>query len=116
MAPKTVTALCSGARPRSVCSGAHGESSSFSAMQHEYLAGVPWVAWSSTCGRRPNALIEPSLMARPIVAYFFWRVFGIGHDHAWISIGAPIVIAVTLSLVLMVFPLLIAERRLARRN
>jgi hypothetical protein len=56
------------------------------------------------------------LMARPIVAYFFWRVFGIGHDHAWISIGAPIVIAVTLSLVLMVFPLLIAERRLARRN
>jgi ABC-2 type transport system permease protein len=56
------------------------------------------------------------LMARPIFAYFFWRVFGIGHDHDWISIGAPIVIAVTLSLVLMVFPLLIAERRLARRN
>ncbi len=55
------------------------------------------------------------LMARPIIAYFFWRVFGIGHNHGWISIAVPIVIAVTLSLILMVFPLLIAERRLARR-
>lgn len=55
------------------------------------------------------------LMARPIIAYFFWRVFGIGRDHSWISISVPIVIAVTLSLILMVFPLLIAERRLERR-
>ncbi len=56
------------------------------------------------------------LMARPIIAYFLWRVFGIGHDHNWISIAAPIVIAITLSLILMVFPLLVAERRLARRG
>lgn len=55
------------------------------------------------------------LMARPIIAYFFWRIFGIGHDHDWISITVPIVIAITLSIVLMVFPLMIAERRLARR-
>jgi hypothetical protein len=61
-------ALSPALRPLSTCSGGHGESSSFSAMQHVYLAGVPWVAWSSTCGRRPNALIAPSLMARPIVA------------------------------------------------
>jgi ABC-2 type transport system permease protein len=55
------------------------------------------------------------LMARPIIAYFFWRVFGVGSDRSWISIAVPIVIAITLSLGLMVFPLLIAERRLARR-
>ncbi len=55
------------------------------------------------------------LMARPIIAYFFWRIFGIGRDHSWLSITVPLVIAVTLSLFLMVFPLLVAERRLARR-
>ena len=39
-----VTALSGAARPNSVCSGDHGLSSSFSAMQNVYLAGVPWVA------------------------------------------------------------------------
>src|SRR6202042_3345614 len=63
-----VHALSVAASPLSTCSGAHGESSSFSAIQHEYLAGVPWVAWSSTCGRSPNALSEPSRIARPMVA------------------------------------------------
>src|SRR3984957_7650066 len=63
-----VHALSVADSPLSTCSGAHGESSPFSAMQQEYLAGVPGVAWSSACGRSPNALIEPSRMARPIVA------------------------------------------------
>jgi hypothetical protein len=39
-----ITALSGAARPNSVCSGGHGLSSSFSAMQNVYLAGVPWVA------------------------------------------------------------------------
>jgi hypothetical protein len=63
-----VTALSAAARPNSVCSAGHGLSSSFSAMHAVYLAGVPWVAWSSSCGRRPNALIAPSRIARPMVA------------------------------------------------
>jgi hypothetical protein len=36
-----VHALSAADSPLSVCSGGHGESSSFSAMQQEYLAGVP---------------------------------------------------------------------------
>ncbi len=54
------------------------------------------------------------IMARPLMTYFFWRVFGIGHEHAWVGIVTPIVIAVTVSAVLAVIPLLIAEKRLAR--
>ena len=38
-------------------------------MHAVYLAGLPWVAWSSTCGRRPNALIAVRRIARPIVAF-----------------------------------------------
>jgi hypothetical protein len=63
-----VTALSVSASPNSACSPGHGLSSSFSAMQNVYLAGVPWVAWSSSCGRSPNALSTPSRIARPIVA------------------------------------------------
>ncbi|GAA3093176.1 hypothetical protein GCM10020001_005810 [Nonomuraea salmonea] len=37
-------------------------------MQAENLAGVPWVAWSSRCGRRPKTLMAASRTARPIVA------------------------------------------------
>ena len=37
-------------------------------MKQEYLPGLPWVAWSNTCGFSPRALIAPSLMARPTVA------------------------------------------------
>lgn len=54
------------------------------------------------------------LMARPVVRYFFWRMFGAAGDGDWIATVIPIVTAVTSSLALMVFPILIAERRLAR--
>jgi hypothetical protein len=37
-------------------------------MKQEYLPGLPWVAWSNTCGFRPRPLIAPSLIARPAVA------------------------------------------------
>ena len=63
-----VPALSARSSPKSACSGGHGLCSSFSAMHAVYLAGVPWVAWSSWCGRRPKALIAVSLMARPMVA------------------------------------------------
>ena len=63
-----VTALSSGVSPKSTCSGGHGDSSSFSPMQAVYLAGVPCVAWSSSCGRRPRAFIAVSRTARPMVA------------------------------------------------
>ena len=63
-----VTALSAGPNPLSAASDGQGESSSFSAMKQEYLAGLPWVAWSKTCGLRPRPLIAPSLMARPTVA------------------------------------------------
>ncbi len=63
-----VTALSDSVSPKSVCNPGHGLSSSFSPMQNVYLAGVPWVAWSSSCGRSPKALITPSRIARPIVA------------------------------------------------
>ena len=38
-------------------------------MHAVYFAGVPCVAWSSWCGRRPKALMAVSRMARPIVAF-----------------------------------------------
>jgi ABC-2 type transport system permease protein len=54
------------------------------------------------------------LMARPIVRYLFWRMFGGAGDSEWLSTAVPVVTAITASVVLMVFPILIAERRLAR--
>jgi ABC-2 type transport system permease protein len=51
------------------------------------------------------------LMARPVMRFFFWRVLGVTSDAAVI---VPLVIAVTLSAALMVFPLLLAGRRLGR--
>src|SRR5262249_14348209 len=62
------TALSSGPMPLSAARLGQGLSSSFCPMQQEYLAGVPWVAWSNTCGLSPRPLIAPSLIARPIVA------------------------------------------------
>ena len=50
------------------------------------------------------------LMARPVVQYLFWRVFGVAPDAAVTTI--PVVTAITLSAALCVFPLLIAEKRL----
>ncbi|HEV7919875.1 MAG TPA: hypothetical protein VGR02_03695, partial [Thermoanaerobaculia bacterium] len=54
------------------------------------------------------------LMARPIVRYLFWRMFGSSGDSDWLATAVPVVTAITASLALMVFPILIAERRLAR--
>jgi len=53
------------------------------------------------------------LMARPIMRYLFWRVLGIESDIAFVL---PVVIGVTASIALAVFPLLAAEKRLAGRS
>ena len=54
------------------------------------------------------------LMAKPVIGYIFWRILRITSEP--IAAIVPVVTAITLSLVLMVFPLLAAERRLARRE
>jgi ABC-2 type transport system permease protein len=52
------------------------------------------------------------LMARPMVQYFFWRLFAL--DYESIAVFAiPIAGAVILSIVLSVLPLIAAEKRLA---
>jgi ABC-2 type transport system permease protein len=53
------------------------------------------------------------LMAKPVIGYIFWHIFRASEP---VTAIAPVVIAVTLSLALMVFPLLAAESRLARRE
>ena len=52
------------------------------------------------------------LMARPVMRFVFARMFAIGGGG--VSIALPLVIGVTASILLCVFPLLIAEKRLAR--
>jgi len=54
------------------------------------------------------------LMAKPVIGYVLWRILRITSEP--VAAVAPVVTAVTLSFVLMVFPLLAAERRLARRE
>jgi len=54
------------------------------------------------------------LMAKPVIGYIMWRILRISSEP--VAAFGPVVIAITLSLVLMVFPLLAAERRLARRE
>ncbi len=54
------------------------------------------------------------LAARPIMQYFFWRAFDIGFERPWISVAIPIAAALTASLFLSIFPMLAAEKRLAR--
>jgi ABC-2 type transport system permease protein len=51
------------------------------------------------------------LMARPIMRYFLWRAFGV---ESGVAVVLPVVIAVTASAALAVFPLIAAARRLAR--
>jgi len=51
------------------------------------------------------------LMARPIVHYLFWRVFAV--ETEFVVTAVPILVAITLSIALIVLPLLIAEKRLA---
>ena len=50
------------------------------------------------------------LMARPVVHYLFWRVMGIENEP--VATALPVVIAITVSVALIVFPLLLAEKRL----
>src|SRR5207247_1926762 len=54
------------------------------------------------------------LMPKPVIGYIFWPILGITSDR--VAAVVPVVTAVTLSAVLTVFPLLVAERRLARRE
>lgn len=54
------------------------------------------------------------VMARPVIRYFVWKLFGTFADRPWITIVLPIVIAVTVSGLLATVPMMIAERRLAR--
>jgi hypothetical protein len=56
----TATVLSSGPNPNSSWNAGQGLSSWFSPMQQVHFAGVPCVAWSSACGRSPNALIAAS--------------------------------------------------------
>ncbi len=51
------------------------------------------------------------LMARPVMRYVFWRIFGA--DHA-LSIVLPLTASVLLSAAMIVVPLLAGERRLQR--
>jgi ABC-2 type transport system permease protein len=52
-----------------------------------------------------------TLMAKPVMRYFFWRLFGIESESMAVDL-LPVVTAVTLSIALCVFPLLAAEKRL----
>ena len=51
------------------------------------------------------------LMARPMMQYMMWRVFG---ERGGVSIVLPVVIALTVSIAVAVLPLTVAERRLTR--
>jgi len=47
--------------------------------------------------------------------YFLWRVFGLAADQPFVAV-LPVVTAVTISAALSVFPLLVAQQRLMRRD
>jgi ABC-2 type transport system permease protein len=55
------------------------------------------------------------LMMRPVMRYFMWRMLGIESEQTLLAF-LPVVTAVTLSISLSVFPLLIARGRLMRRD
>jgi ABC-2 type transport system permease protein len=52
------------------------------------------------------------LMARPVVQYFFWRLFALDYGSVLVF-AIPIAIAIAGSICLIVAPLLVAEKRLA---
>ncbi|MEO8035007.1 MAG: hypothetical protein ABI837_11300 [Acidobacteriota bacterium] len=56
------------------------------------------------------------LMARPVMRFLFWRIFGAQREGTFFTAATPVVIAVTVSIALSVFPLLIAEKRLIGRD
>ncbi|PYQ49458.1 MAG: hypothetical protein DMF59_13570 [Acidobacteria bacterium] len=53
-----------------------------------------------------------TLMARPVVQYFFWRMFSLDYGSTLVFV-IPVVTAIALSIVLIVVPLVAAEKRLA---
>lgn len=55
------------------------------------------------------------LMARPVMRFAMRRLLGFSEQTDAVTAALPVVIAITVSLILIVFPLLLAERRLARR-
>jgi ABC-2 type transport system permease protein len=55
------------------------------------------------------------LMARPVMKYFMWRMLGLAADRPFAA-ALPVVTAVTLSIALSVFPLIVARGRLMRRD
>ncbi|MGZ4779989.1 MAG: hypothetical protein ACXV5L_12385, partial [Thermoanaerobaculia bacterium] len=55
-----------------------------------------------------------TLMARPVMQYFFWKMLGFNGDRGWVATLAPVAAAVILSAILSVVPLIAAERRLVR--
>jgi len=52
------------------------------------------------------------LMARPLVQYFFWRLFALDYGSALVFV-VPIAVAVAVSVFLTIAPLIAAEKRLA---
>jgi ABC-2 type transport system permease protein len=56
------------------------------------------------------------LMARPVTGYLFWRLFGAERGGGWFANVGPVVIAVTASFALAVFPLMAARAKLERRQ
>jgi ABC-2 type transport system permease protein len=56
------------------------------------------------------------LMARPVTRYLFERLFGVARETGWIANVGPVVIAITASVALAVFPLIAARKRLDRRE
>ena len=54
------------------------------------------------------------LTARPVMQYFFWRMFHIGFERPWLTAVLPVAAAVLISIVLMVVPMRGAAARLAR--
>lgn len=55
------------------------------------------------------------LMARPVMRFAMRRLLGFAEQTEAFTAALPVVIAVTVSAALIVFPLVVAERRLARR-
>lgn len=53
------------------------------------------------------------LMAQPIMRYMFRMVFGVSSERGWMGAILPLVIGLTVSALLSVIPLVLAERRLS---
>ncbi|HSP34607.1 MAG TPA: hypothetical protein VLU46_09860 [Thermoanaerobaculia bacterium] len=54
------------------------------------------------------------LTARPVMQYFFWRMFRVGFERPWVATVLPITAALLTSFLLCVIPMRAAASRLAR--